>query len=439
MRSAIAAGATLAAGIAGLAQPAHAQLSGVGPVDGAHGYPLWYEDSNGLRLDLCLDGPPNCLAGLVNPSLPATVGNMPDESFWWGADAQMTLPTGGDALLVLAQEAAWLNEIPEAGQNMAFARVRIRVTGLVVGEQYTVTYPYGTKTFTAEAADRNINFTDDIGCAVAPCDFGLSLTGEIGPFLTWDPAQAPAPPAGFIGNPAVEHTVVGSPVGTNFFRITGPGLGAGGVQTDKFTVQGKLATGAQSTPDLVASSDSGSSDSDNETRDTSPVFTGFVDQPGATVEVLVDGTVAGSGTATGTTYRVATAGVTPGRHLVTTRIAGSGAVSNALALVVDTTAPSVTRLSVRPNPFNLNRARLTRFSLHASEAADVQMAVRRSGLVVKSLGTQGLGGPGNALFTWNATDNANQLVSRGRYVVRTTVVDVAGNRSVAQAPFQVVR
>jgi hypothetical protein len=36
--------------------------------------------------------------------------------------------------LVLAQEAAWINEVPDAGQNMAFARVRIRVTGLTVGE-----------------------------------------------------------------------------------------------------------------------------------------------------------------------------------------------------------------------------------------------------------------------------------------------------------------
>lgn len=440
VRSAVAVAATVAVGIATVSQPANAELTGVGPVDVAgHGYPLWYEDGNGLRLDLCLDGPPDCLEGLVNPSLPATVGNMPEESFWWAAEAQMTLPTGGDALLVLAQEAAWLNEIPEAGQNMAFARVRIRVTGLVVGEQYTVTHPYGTETFTAEAEDRNINFTDDIGCAAAPCDFGLALAGQIGPFLTWNPAQAPAPPAGFIGNPAVEHTVVGSPLGTNFFRITGPGLGAGGVQTNQFTVQGKLATGAQSTPDLVAASDSGRSSFDNVTRSTSPVFTGFVDQAGATVQVLVDGTVAGSDTATGTTYRVGTTGVTPGRHLVTTRIAGSGVVSNALVLVVDTAGPRVTGLRVRPNPFNLNRARITRISLHASEASDVQADMRRAGQVVKTLGTRSLGGRGNALFTWNATNNGNRLVSPGRYDVRTTATDAAGNRSVARTPVQVVR
>jgi len=440
VRLAMTVAVTLAAGIAAMAPPASAELSGIGPVDTAgHGFPLWYEDGNGLRLDLCLDGPPNCLAGLVNPSLPASVANMPDESFWWSADAQMTLPTGGDALLVLAQEAAWFNGIPEAGQNMAFARVRIRVTGLLVGEQYTVTHPYGTKTFTATAQDRNINFTEDIGCAAEPCDFGLAKTGQIGPFLTWDPAQAPAPPPGFVGNPAVEHAVVGSPFGNNFFRITGPGLGAGGVQTNQFTVQGKLATGAQSTPDLVAASDTGRFSFDNVTRDTNPVFTGFVDQAGSAVQILVDGVVVGTATATGTTYRVETTGVTPGRHLVTTRIVGSGVSSNALELVVDTRAPVVTALSVRPNPFNLNLARLTRVSLHTDEASDVRTAMLRAGRVVKTLGVRRLAGAGNALFTWNGTNKRILLVRPGAFVAKATATDVAGNVSVELTPVQVLK
>lgn len=443
VRSAIAVGAVLTAAAATLAaQPASAELTGVGPVDAAgHGYPVWYEDANGLRLDLCLDGPPRCLAGLVNPSLPAAVGNMPDESFWFAADAQMALPTGGDALLVLAQEAAWINEVPQAGQNMSFARVRIRVTGLTAGETYTVTHPYGTETFVAQAADRNINFTDDIGCLAAPCDFGLALQGRIGPFLTWDPAQAPAPPAGFIGNPAVEHTVVGSPFGTNFFRITGPGLGAGGVQTNRFTVQGKLATGAQPTPDLVAASDTGRSSSDDVTSSTSPEFAGFIDpdQADATVQVLVDGTVAGSAAATGTSYRVGTTGIAPGRHLVRTRIAGSSVLSNPLVLVVDAAGPRVTRLRATPNPFNLNRARFARVGLNVGEASDVQVAILRSGRVIKALGSRSLTRAGNVLLTWDATNNGNRLVAAGRYGVRATSTDTAGNRTVVRTVIQVIR
>jgi hypothetical protein len=442
VRSALAIGATLALAIAAVAQPASAELSGVGPADaGGHGYPLWYEDANGLRLDLCLEGPPNCLEGLVNPNLPATVDNMPDESFWWAAEAQMTLPTGGDALLVLAQEAAWINEVPEAGQNMSFARVRVRVTGLTAGETYTVTHPYGTDTFVAADAVRNINFTEDIGCAAAPCDFGAALGGRIGPFLTWNPAQAPAPPAGYIGNPNVGHTVVGSPFGTNFFRLTGPGLGAGGVQTNDFFVQGKLATGAQSTPDLVGASDTGRSTSDNVTRDTTPTFAGFVDpdQAGSTVQVLVGGAVAGSAAASGTTYRVQTSPLTQGRHLVRARIAGSDVTSNPVALRVDTTRPRVTALRATPSPFNLNRARLARVTLQASEACDVRVAILRNGRVVKALGSRRLDRAGNALLTWNATNKANRLVAAGRYVIRATTTDVAGNRAVARNAVRVIR
>ena len=39
--------------------------------------------------------------------------------------------------------------------------------------------------------------------------------------MIWD-ATPPAPPPGFIGDVGVEHSVTGSPFGTNFFRIEGP-------------------------------------------------------------------------------------------------------------------------------------------------------------------------------------------------------------------------
>jgi len=437
------AGAAFAAVLATttVTDPASAELTGVGPVDTAgHGYPLWYQDANNLRLDLCLDGPPLCLEGLVNPALPASVANMPEESFWWTGEAEMTLPTGGDALLVLAQEAAWLNEVPEAGQNMSFARVRIRVTDLVAGEQYVVTHPFGTNTFIADDTPaRDINFTDDIGCTAAPCDFGLALQGDVGPFLTWPPG--PDVPAGHIGDPNVAHTVVGSPFGTNFFRIEGPGMGAGGTQTNLFAVQGKLATGAQPTPDLVAAHDTGRSGSDNITSSTTPVFAGFVDpdRAGQTVQILVDGAVAGSAAATGTSYRVTTPGLAPGRHRVTARIAGSGVVSNALPLTIDRAAPRVTGLTATPNPFNMNRARFTRVTHGVSEAGDVRASIVRNGRVVKSFGAQRVNGRGNVLQTWNGTNNSNALVRAGRYTFRTVVTDVAGNRTAARTPIRVVR
>ena len=66
--------------------------------------------------------------------------------------------------------------------------------------------------------------------------------------------MAPLPPTGFIGNPAVTHKVIGSPCGTNIFRIDGPNAGGTGVsfkQTDLFSVQGNLFTGTVPTPLVV--------------------------------------------------------------------------------------------------------------------------------------------------------------------------------------------
>jgi hypothetical protein len=231
-----------------LAPQAKAELSAVGPVNPDTGFPFWYEDANGLRLDLCLDGPPNCLAA------PADLVAPEGEAFWWQAES-----TAGPGLLVLAQEAAYIGD--GAGQEMAFSRIRfVARSGLEPGATYTVTHPYGTDTYTAndEGAVPANRGTEDIGCEVAPCDFGLATTSRLGPFLTWDtfghPELGTPPPAGFVGDAATEHKVVGSPLGTNFFRIEGPGVNteptdacptvdgpiSDCVESDLFTVQGKI-------------------------------------------------------------------------------------------------------------------------------------------------------------------------------------------------------
>jgi len=41
-----------------------------------------------------------------------------------------------------------------------------------------------------------------------------------------------------------EVPVIGSPLGTNFFRVEGPGLPAGGAQSNTFALMGKLFAGA---------------------------------------------------------------------------------------------------------------------------------------------------------------------------------------------------
>jgi hypothetical protein len=115
---------------------------------------------------------------------------------------------------------------------------------------YTVTFPFGVKTFVASATG-TINVTDDQGCGAVPpaCNFaGVLTTSNVGPFLRW--ATAPAPPTGYIGNAAAEHTITGSPFNTNFLRIDGPNVGGPGVntiQTNLFTIVGKIFNGVLAT------------------------------------------------------------------------------------------------------------------------------------------------------------------------------------------------
>ena len=121
---------------------------------------------------------------------------------------------------------------------------------MIPGATYHVTHPYGEVDL--EADDRGRVFsTEDIGALTTPADFSLALKSRIfNNFLEWDPAQS-APPAGYLGDPNVEHKVIGSPTGKNIFRVTGPagsfgpnqacaGVTDGScVESDQFSIMGK--------------------------------------------------------------------------------------------------------------------------------------------------------------------------------------------------------
>src|SRR3989449_3140947 len=245
-----------------LASAQNAQgLAAVGAIDPANGYPRWYMDRNGLQLGQCLDAAnpadPCVLVGTFpNPNQPISFpDNFPDEFFYWRttADINNIGGVGGRGLLVMSTQAGFGGgtgtAAAGAGTQIVFARYRVRVrpNGLVTGATYTVTGPFGVRSFVA-AAPGIINFTIDQGCplgAPLPCDFTSVLpTTNAGPFLVWDPATPPAPTAGFIGDGLLTHTITGSPSNTNFFRIEGPNVGGPGVnvvETNLFTnVIGKL-------------------------------------------------------------------------------------------------------------------------------------------------------------------------------------------------------
>jgi hypothetical protein len=250
-----------------LAPPAKAELAGSGPVDPSNGYPYWYEDEDGLRLDLCLDPQDQrCLQPFEMPDPGGPVSfpdNFPGEAFWWIAEAETTTDTGADALLSMAMESAWggPGEAVRDGDQISFGRTRIRVDDLNVGSEYRVIHPYGIKEFGPLADDDGdgvgeINYTADMGCltgAINPCDFEEATKGEIGPFLTWDTFGADDPllrsstgePNAYVGDPDVPHAVTGSPENTNFFEVqerNAVGEWVTIARTDQFSVAGKVAT-----------------------------------------------------------------------------------------------------------------------------------------------------------------------------------------------------
>uniref|UniRef100_UPI00196867BB hypothetical protein n=1 Tax=Escherichia coli TaxID=562 RepID=UPI00196867BB len=78
------------------------------------------EDDNGLQLQLNLD-PNDPFSGLdpaeiPDPTQPVSFpNNFPSEAFYLSAEAELTTGTGERARLVLALEAAFVNEIPTDG------------------------------------------------------------------------------------------------------------------------------------------------------------------------------------------------------------------------------------------------------------------------------------------------------------------------------------
>jgi hypothetical protein len=183
--------------------------------------------------------------------------NFPDEAFWFTADAAIA-EAQVDLTYGAALEAAFAGGVPVPGDQVSFARVRIRADitlDLQTPGTYVVTHPYGVETFTQVAPGRRvINMTRDIGIGGAG-DFTGALAGDIGPFLhgVGGPYIETNPETGeaetYIGDPNLLEQVTGSPFGTNFVRIQrtdNPGLGID-YTTDLFAVSGRIWNGQRPT------------------------------------------------------------------------------------------------------------------------------------------------------------------------------------------------
>jgi hypothetical protein len=206
-----------------LVAPAQAlDPAGVGPRNpDNHGFPAYYTDDAGVALQMCDDGSAACLgAG------PAALTPPEGENFYWMATSEVTT-ADFDIAVEIAAEAAWLGP----GQPITFDRLRIRGHS-DVGD-ITVTTPYGTTTVAADppTEQRNINFTEDIGCAVAPCNFAEMTSSPSAHITNW--ITSTTAPAGRLGDGV---TSAPATVGGQAATLT-----VQGVSTDEWVVMGKRA------------------------------------------------------------------------------------------------------------------------------------------------------------------------------------------------------
>ena len=105
------------------------------------------------------------------------------------------------------------------------------------------------------------------------------------------------------------------------------------------------APAAPDTPDLIATSDTGASSTDNATKITTPTLTGTT-EANATVTLLEGAAVVGSGKAdTAGLWSVTTSALADGVHAITaqaTDVANNvSAASAALSITIDTTPPAI--------------------------------------------------------------------------------------------------
>ena len=121
------------------------------------------------------------------------------------------------------------------------------------------------------------------------------------------------------------------------------GNGGGGASTPSLTFDTR-APAAPSTPDLVAASDTGTSNDDNITGDTTPTFTGTAES-GSTVTLYADGNAIGSAVAVNGFWNIESSiPFAAGSYFITAKVtdnAGNvGPESQALQLNVVTVSPS---------------------------------------------------------------------------------------------------
>ena len=345
-------------------------------------------------------------------------------------------------------------DLKAGGSNLAVGTydIRVRATdaaGNYTDQTFTVTVTAGPSVASinragssaltnASSVDYTVTYNESV-TGVDVTDFVLTSTGTAGGTI-----------ASISGSGTTYTVTVNSLSGDGTLRLDLNNSGTGIVNAGTQAITGGFTSGqtytldttaptAPSGLDMTAGSDSGSSSTDNITSVTTPTVTGGGAEAGATVKLYdTDGTtLLGTTTADGSgNWSITTSTLNDGAHTlkakVTDAAGNTGVASTALAVTIDTTAPSApgapdlasasdSGSSSTDNITSVTTPTLTGSSVEAGATVTLYDT---NGTTV--LGTATADGSGN----WSITSST---LTSGAHTLTTKVTDAAGNTGAASA------
>jgi hypothetical protein len=184
-----------------------------------------------------------------------------------------------------------------------------------------------------------------------------------------------------------------------------------------------------SAPDLVASSDTGTSSTDGITRDATPTFQGRASTASASVALIVDGLVVKTVQAsTAGAWTATTATLPPGRYGVTAAVADAcgnrGTQSAQTTVVIDNLAPTLSVAAVAgDNRINAQEAQQG-VSISGSAEAQASIVLRISAGTTQVLSRQTVS---SGTWALNLTPGEIAALPQGSLKMYVAATDAAGN------------
>ncbi len=319
-------------------------------------------------------------------------------------------------------------------------------TGKLTGSTAAGNYSF-TVTATSSGVSTSQAFTltvDKVTLTVA-ADAKFKAVGDIDPTLTWKIVAG-----ALVGQDTMSGSLnrqSGEVVGT--YSILVGSLSAGSnydlaYQSALFTI--KAAT---SVPDLAASSDTGSSNSDNITSQTTPLFQGTAD-PGATVRLYDGVALIGTGVADLLgAYAITSSKLADGSHTITaTATDGLGnafASQGSLSVTIDSTLPDRPSISQVSDDVAPIQGPLLAEGKTDDNTPTIRLSLPTSGSLAAIgdqvqlySGASPLGSPvvlGAAAIAAGYVDIIPSVLADGTYSVSAKITDLAGNAGPLSAAF----